>query len=91
MSYTLQVSTNSSFTNFIYNQNGLTETSLQISGLSSHTVYYWRASSHDNLGNTVWSNPWSFSSGSPCNDVSSVPYQEKIYNTVQIGTKCYRF
>ena len=37
-SYTLQISASSSFTSFVYNQNGLTNTSQQISGLSVVSV-----------------------------------------------------
>ena len=43
-SYTLQVSTNSSFSSYFYNHSGLTSTSQQISGLSNNTMYYWRVS-----------------------------------------------
>jgi uncharacterized protein (TIGR02145 family) len=59
-SYTLQVSTSNSFTSFVYNQNGLTGTSQQVSGLSNLTLYYWRVSATNSFGTSSWSSIWSF-------------------------------
>ncbi len=59
-SYTLQVSENSSFTNFVFNQSGLTTTSISISGLSNTKIYYWRINATNSYGTSGWSNTWSF-------------------------------
>lgn len=59
-SYTLQISTNNSFSSFVYNQSGLTNTSQQVTGLNNSTVYYWRVRSENNYGNSNWSSIFSF-------------------------------
>ncbi len=93
VSYTLQVSTSSSFTSYVYNQSGLTNTSQQISGLSNSINYYWRVSATNSYGTSNPSSAWSFttasgsSGGSSC--VPTVTYLGKTYNTVQIGTQCW--
>lgn len=92
-SYTLQVSTSSSFTNYVYNQSGLTSTSQQVSGLDNSTTYHWRVNATNNYGNSNWSNVWNFTtigtSGTPCPGIPTVTYSGKTYNTVQIGTQCW--
>jgi len=62
-SYTLQVSINSNFTSFVYNQSGLTGTSQQVSGLNNSTQYYWRVSATNSYGTSGWSSVWNFSGG----------------------------
>lgn len=59
-SYTLQVSTNSNFSSYFYNQSGLTNTSQQISSLNNSTMYYWRVSAANSFGQSNFSSPWSF-------------------------------
>jgi uncharacterized protein (TIGR02145 family) len=59
-SYTLQVSANSSFSSFIYNQSGLTNTSQQISGLSNSTTYYWKVNATNSYGTSSYSSTWNF-------------------------------
>ncbi len=60
VSYTLQVSANNSFSSFVYNQSGLTNTSQLISGLNSNATYYWRVSSTNIYGTSSWSSVFSF-------------------------------
>lgn len=85
-SYTLQVSTNNSFSSFVYNQNGLTGTSQQLSGLNNLTIYYWRVSATNSYGTSSWSSVWSFTT-SECG--TPIIYLGKTYNTIQIGTQCW--
>ena len=59
-SFTLQVSLNSSFTSFVYNQSGLTTLNQQITGLQTLTLYYWRVSATNGYGISGWSDTWSF-------------------------------
>ncbi|MBI5731112.1 MAG: T9SS type A sorting domain-containing protein, partial [Ignavibacteriales bacterium] len=59
-SYTLQVSTGSSFTSFVYNQSGLTNTNQQVSGLVNWLTYYWRVSATNSYGTSAYSGSWSF-------------------------------
>ena len=64
-SYTLQVSPNSNFTSFVYNQSGLTGTSQQVGGLNNNTTYYWRVSATNNYGTSSWSSVWNFTTTGP--------------------------
>ncbi|MEW6193556.1 MAG: fibronectin type III domain-containing protein [Bacteroidota bacterium] len=60
-SYALQVSAEDSFTDLIFNQTGLTDTTLQITGLEFFTTYYWRISAENNYGKSGWSEVGIFS------------------------------
>lgn len=64
-SYALQVSTNSSFSSYVFNQSGLTSTSRQLSGLINSTTYYWRVSATNSYGTSNFSNIWSFTTIEP--------------------------
>lgn len=67
-SYTLQVSANSSFSTFAYNQSGLTNTTQQVSSLNPLTIYYWRVSATNTAGTSGWSTAWSFTTTGPSPD-----------------------
>lgn len=89
-SYTIQVSKDSLFTLIIYNQNLLTNTSQQITGLSNSTKYFWRVSATNNYGTSSWTTIWSFSTIIiPCPGTPTVSYGGKTYNTVQIDSQCW--
>ncbi len=84
-SYALQVSTNSSFSNLVYNQNGLTSTSQQIIGLNISTAYFWRVSATNSYGTSGWSSSWTFTTR--C--MGTVSYLGKSYNVVKVGRQCW--
>ena len=94
-SYSLQVSTDNTFTSLIYNQNNLNITNQQISGLNNNTSYYWRVSATNDYGTSQWSDIWSFKTsttvagGTPCPGIPTVTYAGKTYHTVQIGDQCW--
>jgi uncharacterized protein (TIGR02145 family) len=58
--YTLQVSTDSLFQSYSYNESGLTNTSNQIIGLNFSTTYYWRVSAANIYGTSSYSDTWHF-------------------------------
>ncbi len=58
--YTLQVSHENDFTNFIFNESVGNTLSKQINGLSSGTLYYWRVNALNNDGPSAWSAVWNF-------------------------------
>lgn len=64
-SYTLQVSTSSTFTtaSMIYNVSGLTATSQQVTGLNPNAVYYWRVRSANGSVQGFYSVKFSFTTG----------------------------
>ncbi len=59
-SYNLQVSTSSSFTSYVVNTTGLTNTSYSLSGISMGTSYYWRVQAVNAAGTSSWSSTWGF-------------------------------
>lgn len=58
-SYTVQVSTNSSFSTFFYNTPNISSTSTTVSGLGSRVTYYWRVIAVNGAGSTS-SSTWNF-------------------------------
>lgn len=62
VTYNLQVSTNSGFSNNIININGHTSSGYQIASglLQTSTTYYWRVSSTNSNGTGTWSNIYNF-------------------------------
>jgi uncharacterized protein (TIGR02145 family) len=91
--YSLQVSIDSLFSSYEYNQSGLTDTNQQTAGLNNSTKYFWRVSATNSYGASIPSSPWSFTTaiggGSPCLGTPTVTYEGKTYNTVQIGSQCW--
>ncbi len=59
-SYKVQVSDDAGFATFIIDQSGVTETTLNITGLSNDTQYYWRVLATNSAGDSNWSAPFNF-------------------------------
>ncbi len=59
-SYTIQLSTSSSFSPTTVNQTGLTGTVAPVSGLSTNATYFWRVNATNTGGSSTWSAVWSF-------------------------------
>lgn len=59
-SYRVQVSRNSTFTQLVYNQSGITTTSVTLPTLGSRTRYYWRVNASNAYGTSGWSSVWNF-------------------------------
>jgi photosystem II stability/assembly factor-like uncharacterized protein len=60
--YGVQVSTNSSFTSLVVDENGLSSSQHKIPAglLSQNTTYYWWANASNSSGTSDWSNYWNF-------------------------------
>ena len=54
-SYRLQVSTDSLFTMIIFDDSTLTDTTREISSLSTLTSYFWRVQAKNEFGTSIWS------------------------------------
>ncbi len=87
-SYSLQVSTDSSFSNFIYNDNVGNVTNKQINGLDNFTRYYWRVNAVNSYGSSDWSDIWNFYVGTEGLETGTVTdIDGNIYKTVKIGNQ----
>src|SRR5690606_27364546 len=65
-SYRVQVSTSSSFSNLVFEQDGIDGTSVQVCDLLNNTVYYWRVRASNTAGEGDWSSIWRFTTvGAP--------------------------
>jgi hypothetical protein len=60
ISYSLQISSTSTFSTTCSSQSGLTSASLAMSGLAYYTTYYWEVNASNAGGMSTWSNIWSF-------------------------------
>lgn len=58
--YSIEVSLDSTFSKIFYSENGIKDTSAQVSGLNTFTKYYWRVRSENNLATSSWSSVKSF-------------------------------
>ncbi len=77
-SYRLQVSTNSSFTSTVVDQNGITSTSFSVNGLSQSSSYYWRVNASNGSGTSNWSTVFSFTTGLQQVTSGLVLYEESL-------------
>jgi len=96
LGYRLQVSTDSSFSSVVFDQQGITSTSQQVSGLANGTTYYWRVSATGTGGTSPWSATWSFTTvvgapalSSPANGSGVLTNPTLTWNA-SVGATSYR-
>jgi hypothetical protein len=77
MSYHLQLTIRSDFSLVQFDTAGLTTTTFTTPKLASSTIYYWRVSATNDVGEGAWSSAWSFetigASGVPLEVVPAAP------------------
>jgi len=99
-SYTVQVSANSGFTSFVYNQS-VTGTSASAGGLAGNTAYYWRVSASNAGGTSAFSATRSFTTASapppaapalssPANAANNVSRSPTLSWSASTGADSYR-
>ena len=79
-SYSVEISTDATFTNVFSAKNIITTNSLSLSGLATGTTYYWRVKAINSAASSNWSAVWSFTTAmagaptllSPANNANSV-------------------
>lgn len=82
-SYNIQVSSDSNFSDIVYNRTGITDTIHQVSKLNNFKNYYWRIAAVNDEGVSDWSNKWSFKSTGYF--YKGLPYGlQSIYNPVYV-------
>jgi len=101
-SYTLQVSTISSFSSTVFDNSSLMSTSQQVSGLNNNTTYYWRVSATNSYGTSSPSTAWSFTTAtggtapsiptlsSPSNGSTNVAIPPTLSWNASSGAPSYR-
>ncbi len=74
ITYQVQVSASTTFTNLLADQSALSVTTYQVSGLSNNTNYFWRVRASSSCGTSDWSSTFSFTTNS-CNiyNAASLP------------------
>ncbi len=65
VTYTLQVSTDSSFSTTIFSQSGIPDFWQEITGLSYKKTYYWRVNATNSTGTGEWSDFYRFTTINP--------------------------
>lgn len=100
-SYTVQVSTSSAFTSFVYNVSGITGTSTSVSGLTASTIYYWRVNATNAGGTSSFSATRSFTTAaapaippapalsSPANGATNVAVPATLSWSASSGASSY--
>ncbi|MBS1537776.1 MAG: hypothetical protein JST20_08520 [Bacteroidetes bacterium] len=63
VTYGLQISTNSSFTNLFLNVSGMTDTLYYVQNLAPNTTYYWRMNATNSRGPSNWSSSFTCTTG----------------------------
>ncbi|MFH1196327.1 MAG: FlgD immunoglobulin-like domain containing protein [bacterium] len=58
--YTIQICTDSLFTNILFEDTLVTSEQIEMEGLTNFTKYYWRVSSRNDVVKTSFNNPWQF-------------------------------
>ncbi len=59
-SYSVQVATDTSFSNLVVDQSGIAATSHAVTGLLNNTQYFWRINASNTGGTSPWSSTWNF-------------------------------
>ena len=98
-SYHLQVSSDQSFGTLAYDQNNITGTFLQVSGLQKSTVYYWRVSASNGF-TSAFSAFWKFTTVGvlpdtpalllPADNAINVPINTVLSWSPSAGAASYR-
>jgi len=60
VSYYLQIATDSSFTNLVFEQANIISTSQTVNGLANGTTHFWRVRASNSAGEGAWSTVWKF-------------------------------
>ncbi len=58
--YEFQLASDNNFSNIVNQNGGLTDTTIQVSGLAPDSTYFWRVNAMDGINTSYWSDVWSF-------------------------------
>ena len=77
-SYSFELSTEETFTNIVFSENSLLDTSYQITGLSGETKYFWRVKATNLTGASDYAESFSFTTAFPTAPTLLTPMFQKI-------------
>lgn len=83
-SYTLQISKNADFSNLVYNDSSIVDTSKNVNQLDIHTTHYWRVFAKNIGGKSDTSSVWNFKTLGTATIVNLV-YPQADENNVPIN------
>ncbi|MDH7515172.1 MAG: YCF48-related protein [Bacteroidota bacterium] len=99
LTYTVQVTTDSSFTTVLYDVPNLGETRYTVSGLVPSTRYFWRVSATNVYGTGPWSEVWHFTTVgtapqaptllSPTDEATNIPVNGTVRWAEAPGAESY--
>ena len=83
-SYQLQISLDSLFSNLLYSDSSLTDTTRLITALNEGTRYFWRVKSINTAGKSDWSDIWSYTTliNLPAKPILNFPSNKSKKNIV---------
>ncbi len=87
-SYSMQLSTASTFLTTVTNQIGLTTGTSQVTSLSKNKNYYWKVNATNAAGKSAWSSIWSFTV-TPTSALPSDHFTLEPSFTINNGTVSY--
>jgi surface protein len=100
--YRLQISESASFSTVVFDQAGITTTSVDIDGLDGDTAYYWRVRASNGAGSSSFSDSWRFTTEanqsaptapnplSPSDTATGVPLDAVLAWDEPVGAESYR-
>ncbi|MCF6270700.1 MAG: family 10 glycosylhydrolase [Melioribacteraceae bacterium] len=77
-SYSFELSTDVAFTNIVYSENSLLDTSYQITSLSGETEYFWRVKTANLAGESNFADSYSFTTAYPAAPILLTPMYQEI-------------
>jgi hypothetical protein len=82
LTYRLQVSQDSLFTNLVVNDSTLTDSTIVVTNLTVNKYYWWRVNAKNTIGTSPYSIVWKFGTFLVgLNQISSeIPYEFKLFN-----------
>jgi RHS repeat-associated protein len=82
--YELQVSSDQQFTNLVYNQTGISNTSYNVTNLTKGIIYYWKVRAVNTSGASNWSVVWNFTTAALPVLVVTQPVDNYITNITSV-------
>lgn len=84
-SYIFQVAADTFFTQLVINDTNVTTNSKNVTTLNKTTKYYWRVAAKNSIGNSPWSQTWSFTTITEVADRPTLVYPSNNSNSLPLS------